>query len=235
MPELLLGSETIRYSVRRSARARTIRLRITPHAGLEVVIPADIDGLDIESLLRERAAWILKHQARLAPVTDSRQFQAGARLPFLGREYTLEILAKTRGQRASVSLHSDRLVVRPPAQSAPDAARAALEAWYRAEARRYLTARAAELAQQHGFTYQRLTIKGQQTRWGSCSSRGNLNFNWRLMMAPPAAIDYVIIHELCHLREMNHSRRFWALVGRCCPDYRRWVKWFKLNGARLHW
>ncbi len=234
MPQIQLDGRTITYTVRRSGRARSVRLRITPHAGLEVVLPTGVNGLDIEGLLRERAAWILKHTARMPSPETGRAFTAGARLPFLGRDYTLEVITRPHG-RPSVVQQADRLVVRLPAPAAPDEVRAVLESWYRAQARRYLTARAAELARQHGFTYQRIAIKDQRTRWGSCSSRGNLNFNWRLMLAPPAAIDYVIVHELCHLHEMNHSRRFWTLVGRCCPDYRRWVKWFKLNGASLRW
>jgi predicted metal-dependent hydrolase len=91
----------------------------------------------------------------------------------------------------------------------------------------------AELAPQIGVRYDRIAIKGQSTRWGSCSSKRNLNFNWRLMMAPPGAVDYVIIHELCHLKELNHSPRFWALVAQHCPDYRRWERWLKVNIARL--
>ena len=97
----------------------------------------------------------------------------------------------------------------------------------------YMPARVAELAAIHGFDYAVVRIKNQKTRWGSCSAKGNINLNLRLMMAPDPVIDYVIIHELCHLRELNHSLAFWALVESCCPDYRRWRNWLKQLGPCL--
>ena len=79
----------------------------------------------------------------------------------------------------------------------------------------------------------RVTVRDQKSRWGSCSSKHNLNFNWKLIMAPPQALDYVVVHELCHLKIFNHSPRFWALVGSCMPDYEVWKKWLKVHGADL--
>jgi len=93
--------------------------------------------------------------------------------------------------------------------------------------------RAEELAHKHGFKFARVRIKNQKTRWGSCSAKRNINLNMRLMMAPDGAIDYVIIHELCHLRELNHSAAFWALVESYCPEFRHWRAWFRQHGPSL--
>lgn len=101
------------------------------------------------------------------------------------------------------------------------------------KARADLPARAARLAPQVGVTYGRVTIRLQKTRWGSCSSKGNLNFNCLLMLAPEQVRDYVVAHELCHRKEMNHSPRFWAEVGRVLPDYQASKKWLKDNGKHL--
>ena len=101
------------------------------------------------------------------------------------------------------------------------------------EALRDLPARAARFAPLVGVTYGRITIRNQKTRWGSCSSAGNLNFNCLLMLAPPQARDYVVIHELCHRLEMNHSPRFWAEVARVCPDYKTWIRWFREHGGAI--
>lgn len=234
MPEITLGGQTIAYTVRESGRARSLRLKISPRDGLEVVLPAGANGRDIEAILLSRANWILKHYPTDPP--PQRRLVTGERLPYLGRERVLDISTKPRGKTTGISLDGDTLRVRFPsgAPASEETVRAALEGWYRAQAKAYLLPRVAELARQHGFQYGRITIKGQSTRWGSCSSQRNLNFNWRLMFAPPAAVDYVIIHELCHLQELNHSRRFWSLVGRFCPDYKHWVKWFKANGDNLH-
>lgn len=113
------------------------------------------------------------------------------------------------------------------------AQRAALEARYKEAARSYIPKRAAYYQTLTGGTYHRITIRDQKTRWGSCSSKGTLSFNWRLMLAPPAILDYVVVHELCHLTHMNHSPDFWRAVETVCPDYRSARKWLKDHGHEL--
>lgn len=107
------------------------------------------------------------------------------------------------------------------------------ETAYREEARRYFTQRTRYWAERMGVTFGRITIREQKTRWGSCSRQGNLNFNWRLILAPPPVIDYVIVHELAHRLHLNHSPAFWATVGRHLPDFARHRRWLKENGHRL--
>jgi predicted metal-dependent hydrolase len=111
--------------------------------------------------------------------------------------------------------------------------REAVEAWYRQEAHRVISEKAQALAAQYGVGFGRISIRAQKARWGSCSSRRNLSFNWRLILAPPEILDYIVIHELTHLTEMSHSRRFWTLLGARCPDYRQHESWLKKNGATL--
>ena len=100
-------------------------------------------------------------------------------------------------------------------------------------ARRYIPERVAHFAEAMGVTYGRITIRNQKTRWGSCSSRGNLNFNCLLMLTPPEVIDYVVVHELCHRKEMNHSKTFWREVAKVLPDYRNSAEWLKKEGSRI--
>lgn len=111
--------------------------------------------------------------------------------------------------------------------------RSALEKRYREAAKEYFPKRAAYYAYLLGVSYDRIRIAGQKTRWGSCSSNKTLSFNWKLMLAPPKVLDYVVVHEVCHLREMNHSPRFWALVESLMPDYKQQRKWLKDNGYTL--
>lgn len=109
----------------------------------------------------------------------------------------------------------------------------ALEQRYRQAAREYFPSRVAYYEQIIGVTHASIRIRDQKTRWGSCSAKGNLNFNWRLMLAPPRVLDYVVVHELCHRKEMNHSKAFWDAVGTVLPDYVQLRKWLKDNGRKL--
>jgi len=118
-----------------------------------------------------------------------------------------------------------------PRAAAPAVSRRA--APERRDAGELIKSRVAYWAARLGLGYSRVFIKEQRSRWGSCSSAGNLNFNWRLAAAPPEVLDYVVIHELCHLREMNHSRRFWALVAQACPDHKVRRRWLRDNGRAL--
>jgi len=128
-------------------------------------------------------------------------------------------------------LEKSRLLVTLNSQN--DRLNLVLEWWYRQQAEKLIKKRADELCPQLGVTYNRLTIRGAKTRWGSCSRKGNLNFNWKLMMVPEPVIDYVIIHELAHLKEMNHSRNFWKLVAEHCPKWRSHKKWLRGHEAGL--
>lgn len=238
MPEITLGAQTVAYTVRRSKRARQASLRIDAQRGLQIVLPQQGPEIDVEKLLRSREEWILKYAPLLeqAASTNSR-YVSGAALPYLGQELRLEVRRDANRGRSTVTLADGRLQVNLREGIArgkqQDETRQALARWYGRQARDYLPARARELAAKYGFSFHNVAIRNQRTRWGSCSSNGNLNFNQRLMMAPPQAIDYVIIHELCHLREMNHSPRFWALVAQFCPDYKHWRGWFRANSLYL--
>lgn len=104
---------------------------------------------------------------------------------------------------------------------------------YIEQAKAVISKKAAYYAQIMGVTYNRITIRDQKTRWGSCSAKGNLNFNWKLMLAPEKVLDYVVIHELAHRREMNHSSRFYAVLAEVMPEYKEWQKWLRENGKQL--
>ena len=120
-----------------------------------------------------------------------------------------------------------------PVSDLTDTQRAALEKRYITAAKDYFPKRAAHFLPLTGGSFSRITIRDQKTRWGSCSGKGTLSFNWRLMLAPPAVLDYVVVHELCHLTHMDHSKAFWTLVESVCPDYRIHRKWLKEHGQEL--
>lgn len=110
-----------------------------------------------------------------------------------------------------------------------------MEKWYKIRAREIIMALANDIKKKLGLNFNSMRIKEQKTRWGSCSNKGNLNFNWKIIMAPPEIIEYIVAHEVCHLVHMNHSNQFWSLVERLIPDYKDRRTWLRKNGMRLSW
>ncbi|MDE2853358.1 MAG: SprT family zinc-dependent metalloprotease [Chloroflexota bacterium] len=237
MPSIDLQGHVIAYRLRRSNRARRISIRFMPQSGFEIVYPREKAKSDAMAFFQQKQAWVLKTwieaQAKNTMAMREQRYVDGAELLYFGDKITLKL--HEDGEAARFSLRDSRLEVVLPQQLQADQRllRNIIEVFYRQQAKRYLPPRTRQLAQLHGFSYNQVRIKNQKTRWGSCSSKRNINLNLRLMMAPDAAIDYVIIHELCHLRELNHSAAFWALVESYCPKYRQWEAWFKRHGPSL--
>lgn len=155
------------------------------------------------------------------------------RIPLQGSERFAVSMAEEKKEWIARSVRKMQTVEQRPAQKEKTPYERRLEAPYRQAAKEYIPKRVAFFANELGVTYGTVTIRDQKTRWGSCSSKGNLSFNWRLILAPPKVLDYVVVHELCHRKEMNHSSRFWTLVESIMPDYRDHRKWLKENGGKL--
>lgn len=231
----LAGRDLI-CTVRRSARARHVLLRVLPDARVELVVPLRTPVPALEPLLHQRAAWITGAVDRIAarPAT-ARQPAPGDTVLFQGQPYQLVV---TSGGTSRVTIARDEaagtVTVALPVAAHREAQLAArLEAWYRARAREALSLRATARAAELGVSFGRLAVRDQRTRWGSCSARGNLSFSWRLILAPPPVLDYLVVHELAHRLEANHGPRFWALVGRHCPAFREHRAWLRRHGPEL--
>jgi predicted metal-dependent hydrolase len=233
---ILLDGRELAYTLRESPRARRLRLLIRPEGGLEVVVPRRTTRARIEQVLREKAGWIDATLARLAreaaAIPAPAPLAHGQTLPFAGHELRLALLLAAPGKRSYTRLTGQTLAL-TVADGRQETIRAALEAWYRAQARTVFAERIAHCNAVYGFTFGRVSIKEQKSRWGSCSRAGNLNFNWRLLLAPLPVLDYVVYHELAHLKELNHSPRFWRLVARACPDYETHRAWLSRHGRTL--
>lgn len=211
------------YRIRRSARARRVRITVDRSGTVEVVLPQRMPAHAAQDAVAQLRPWI---DRRLADVERQRTavLARGDTLPYLGARLTVRTdPVRTRVVRRGDTLH---------APSAP-ARQTALEHWYRRMARVEIERRLQRACAQAGLSYTRLTIRDQRTRWGSCSPSGAISINWRLLLAPEAVLDYVIWHEVCHLAVMDHSPRFWALVGRYCPDHRAHAAWLRRNAGTL--
>jgi predicted metal-dependent hydrolase len=218
------------YTVRRSDRARRVRVRVDPRSGdVEVVLPKRAAAREAASAVAELGGWIARRRAEVA---RAQAVVAAARsagtVPYLGTELTL----RPEPGRARVHRRGNVLLV-PDAEPGSEVMRAALERWYRRQARIEIAPRLDAAAAAVGREYTALTIRDQRTRWGSCSSRGGMSFNWRLLLAPEAVLEYVVRHEAAHLAVMDHSPRFWAVMGRLMPGYELPRRWLRDHGSTL--
>lgn len=211
------------------SRRKTIALVVTPEGQLEVHAPHHMGLKQIESIVSDKAGWIEKQRRRArkaGEVYAPRPLTHGARLWYLGRSYPLSY---TPGGHSRVIFSNGFTLSEKYAPQAVDL----LGGWYKKQARLILDARVQEYARQFGLNFKSIRITSARTRWGSCSSHNGLSFTWRLLMAPLEIIDYIILHELAHTVEKNHSRAFWHRVEQMLPDYKQRRAWLKANGRRL--
>ncbi len=199
------------YRLRRSARRRTLALRVTEGAEVVVNAPLRLGRDEIERFIHRHLTWL--HERRHEARTRSFVWQDGARLPYLGGELILRLLP--RSGRPAVRVEADTLVC----ACAPEALETVILTWYRRCARDALAARLEHHAARIGRAVPPLRLSNARTRWGSLSARGVVSLNWRLLKAPLEVVDYVICHELAHFRQRNHSPAFWREVESLCPDW----------------
>lgn len=213
---LQLPDVSLTYTIRENPRRRRLGLELRADGTLRVGTPPGVSLGLIRSFVESQRAWIEAKRAQLTLTpASSPVLRDGARLPYLGTELTLTVCIVPK-RRPSCHFEPGALILKVPN---PNRVRSTLETWYRHQAARHGAARLAHFAPHVGKAVRKLTIRAQRTRWGSCTTRGSISLNWRLMQASPEIFDYVVVHELCHLLVPNHSPRFWNEVGRILPDY----------------
>jgi len=226
MAEPLRNPEPVpAYTVRRSARARRVRVTVEADGAVVVTLPARAAEREAAAAVVELRPWI-ERRRREAAARGVRLARPEGTVPYLGE---LLALRPEEGRTRAHRRWSDLLV-----PAAEPARREAIERWYRRAARAEVVVRLDAAAAAIGRPYTALTIRDQRTRWGSCSAKGAMSFNWRLLLAPAEILDYVVWHEACHLVHLDHSPRFWAELARHRPGYREPQRWLRRNGAALH-
>jgi predicted metal-dependent hydrolase len=212
------------YRIRRSDRARRVRVSVDASAGVEVVLPRRGTDRDAREAMRELGPWVERRLAAIARARTELGRREGA-VPYLGGE--LELVpepGRTRTHR-----RDGRLLVPAPGEWRP-----AAELWYRRAAREEIAPRLDRACAATGRRWSgALSIRGQRTRWASCAPSGAMSFNWRLLLGPEPVLDAVVWHEVCHLEIADHSPRFWALLESRCPDYRERQRWLRRYGPAL--
>jgi predicted metal-dependent hydrolase len=225
---LSVGPQPLPLLMVRNPRARRYLLRLRPDGTARVTIPRGGSTAVARQFVERHAAWLERELQRL---------QSQPRKPAVWTIGT-EILLRGESVHIQAGPDGEAKTVRFGGESVrvPDLAadlRHALEGHLRQLAARVLPSRVLELAVRHGLTVRRITVRNQKSRWGSCSRRGTISLNWRLIQTPAFVSDYICLHELVHLRQMNHSSGFWREVERVCPDYRMARHWLKQHSGLL--
>ena len=208
--------------VRSSKRKRTVALRVENDGTLTVHAPVRTSLGWIQTFIREKAGWISGRQRVIAArnATPPLSFTEGMKVPFMGKELCLTLREMDQQEAAIDSLH-----IPIPGELSEDARQAEIKTglilWYKKQARRELQDRLNRWATHIGVTPTRLFITNTKGRWGSCTARNEIRLSWRLVLAPAEVVDYVLVHELCHIPHKNHGKRFWGMVDRFIPDAKR--------------
>src|SRR4051812_38336089 len=221
------------YPIRRSDRARRARINVSAD-GVEVVVPRRMALRHVTPFVEQKRPWIERTLRRIREAEEAAAVRLvdGGSVPYLGSVLPLRVRVEPGRARSHVALRAGTLHVAVGSPGA-EAVRDSLEAWYRRRAREEVAWRLDAACGRAGTSYTRLSIRAQRTRWASCSSNGAMSFNWRLLLAPEEILDYVVEHEVAHLEVLDHSDRFWRLLGSRVPDYRAHERWLRRNGPAL--
>lgn len=218
--------------VNRTKRTKSATIKVE-EGNVFVVVPRDLEQERITKLLKDKNRWIKEKIAlhREAQPKSEKQFVSGEGFSYLGRNYRLKV---NKGYYQPIKLINGRFSITLMAGSGNGGLiRDSLLSWFKQHAELKLKEKAKRYAKMIGVEYSSIGIKTYKSRWGSCSPEGDINFNWKIIMAPNRIVDYVVVHELCHLIHHDHSPKFWREVERTIPNYAECKEWLKQNGAAL--
>jgi predicted metal-dependent hydrolase len=235
LSESQFRDSAIPYDVRISDRARHARIEVDAN-GVVVIVPRRMSMRQVAPFVARKQPWIertLRRYRQAEAEAPRVRLADGGSVPYLGRDLTLRVRVEPGRVRSHVTLRDGDQLHVAVGKGGPAAVREALERWYRRQARIEVAERLDEATARWGSRYTGLSIRAQKSRWASCTSQGRMSFNWRLLLAPEEVLDYVVEHEVAHLDVLGHSRRFWSLVERRCPDYKRHERWLKRYGSTL--
>jgi len=228
--------QKIRYKVVKSHRRRfSSSISITAEKGVVVSVPPWVSLSSIEDMVREKADWIKKTLERIGGVhkASKKRFVDGEKHLYFGEEYPLNVIPAIGVATARLSFLYNRFEAKIPNHHTPLQQRKDLKEamlrWYLDNGKRIITEKVNYFTRLLGVSYNRLVLKKVSSLWGSCSHKNNLNFNRKLIMAPHKVVDYVVIHEVCHLIHHHHRKSFWDLVSSLDPEYKEHVRWLKKN------
>lgn len=220
---------TVDYTTRFSEKRKTLGLVVERDKSVVVLAPKGTSEATIENFVERRKAWLfekINYSPKFGEPKPETPFISGKSVSYLGKNYRLDV---TEEQLEGIRFTGKFLISKDRLDEGPEL----LEAWYKEKAKEKITPKVKQYAAQLGVEYNDILISDLKYRWGSCTLKGNLNFNWRLIKAPHFVINYVVIHELAHLLELNHSERFWNIVRVQMPNYLEAKEWLRAFGEGI--
>ena len=240
MERAIISNLPFSYAIRRSQRATNTRIVVMP-GKIEVVAPAKVSEHRIHQFVQAKQQWIVLALAKIEAKTLQHKsfapasYSHGAEIPYQGGTYKLAV-RPTKLKRIKIELLDEFIAHVPEALIVKDHSediKGALIHWMKQQSKLHVEQLVKQHADKKQLFPQAIRIKTQKSRWGSCGIHNDININWLLIMAPPEVLEYVVVHELCHIRVRNHSAHFWALVGEHLPDYKSRRHWLKKHGNSL--
>jgi hypothetical protein len=240
MERITYGNRKIKFNIKRGRRKKTVALQIQPNSTVIVLSPYFLDKDKIKEIVQRRARWIIQKQDKIKKLNaemPKKEFVSGESFPYLGREYRLKVVKSKDEKSRPCKLISGRFYVeinnKLSGRAASKIVKEKLLEWYIERAKEKINERVQRYSKLIGIIPQKIIIRNQEKRWGSCSHLGVLRFNWKVIMAPLSVLDYVIVHELCHLLIKNHSADFWHKVDSFISDYKKKRQWLRENSLLL--
>lgn len=234
MDHINFGNERIDYTIKRGNRKKTLAINVTLASQVIVLAPNDFSREKIKTIVKKKTLWILEkqeHFKRLAMLFPEKEFVSGEQILLLGRKYRLKIkeenylsIPKLSGRRLFIYVHSNLA-----SEDRKEIIKDILIKWYFEKSTKIIKQRVNRYSKLLNLFPKKIIIKDQKKCWASCSRDGILRFNWRIAIAPISIVDYVVVHELCHLKIKNHSSDFWKLLSIAMPDYQNRRNWLKNN------
>ncbi len=233
MNNINFGNTKISYDLIRYDSEDYVTLSMSPNKGLIVKAPQGLNKEKVEELILKKAKWIIEKKSlinELVKMPIKKEFMSGENIQYLGRNYRLKIL---NSEQEKVKLYRGKLFVKTNNKKNSEQIKEQIIKWYKKHAKKKIKERIKIYEKKLDVTPEKIRIRKFNKRWASCTKGKKLNFNWKIIMAPMRILDYVIVHELCHLKINKHSKLFWQKVSTIIPDYKKRKEWLRINGPKL--
>ncbi len=240
MPNIQFGNTNIPYSLTCKPNKKNISIIVEQEKGVRIIAPTQVDKEQIEEIISRKASWILRKQreiAEICPTSPSKEFLSGEKLPYLGRQYRLKVFRDAQIKEVEFQFHQGKFVAKVPEDFTSlkqvNTLRELFLNWCLLHGKQKMKERLHFYSDRLGLKYRSFSCKERKTKWGSCSVNGDIVIHPNIIFAPLSIIDYLLVHELAHLKHFNHTKDFWNYVQLILPDYKNRKEWLRVNGPTL--